>query len=312
MQRPSDLKVGDAFRVISAHSRFTKGDIVYLIHDDGTNMLQFSKNKNDEPYAFSTWWVHFHRLEPLETAFEVGDIVRDSEGDVGVVVFLGEYSDESYQVYYPNWDRGWEYFKELPLPGDHCVWLSAKHLTLISKAPEPKTGDKCLIIGNGETESLLPHSFDIGDVVSFEKKSDRGNYIFDTQKTLKKAVGRSHFVVLPREEVSASDTLDVGREKIEIHLCSDKAWTAYTSLVESTKQKGGLMSYIKTIPTRLKRVLNADLRAMYQVGWIDGDLDPTDDGQEAVIDFIFTKFEKELGELAKAELKDRKKQEKEE
>ena len=63
-----------------------------------------------------------------------------------------------------------------------------------------------------------------------------------------------------------------------------------------------LMSRLKSIPARLKRMLNANFRAFYSLGWVDGNLDITEDGKGALMNFLFDKFEKELGEVAKKEV----------
>lgn len=63
-----------------------------------------------------------------------------------------------------------------------------------------------------------------------------------------------------------------------------------------------MMSKLKSIPARLKRMLNANFRAFYSLGWVDSDLEITEKGEDALTDFIFDKFEKELGEVAKKEV----------
>ena len=68
---------------------------------------------------------------------------------------------------------------------------------------------------------------------------------------------------------------------------------------------------LKTIPNRLKRLLNSNFRAFYSLGWVDGDLNITEEGEKALINFLFDKLEEELGEVAKKEVRERKKKEKE-
>jgi hypothetical protein len=68
--------------------------------------------------------------------------------------------------------------------------------------------------------------------------------------------------------------------------------------------KKGFMDMLKDIPSRLKRALNKNLKAMYQLDWIDEDLEVTEAGEEVLIDFILDKFEDELGEIAIKKVKE--------
>lgn len=72
------------------------------------------------------------------------------------------------------------------------------------------------------------------------------------------------------------------------------------------------MSVLNTLSARLKRTLNPNLRAFYQLGWIDGDLEVTSEGREALVDFLFDNNEDELGKVAIKKIKDLKKKEKDE
>lgn len=73
-----------------------------------------------------------------------------------------------------------------------------------------------------------------------------------------------------------------------------------------------IMATLRSIPDRLKRALNANLRAFYKLGWIDGDLDVTERGESELKDFLFDKFEKELGAIALKRVKDASKKKKNE
>lgn len=62
------LKKGVAYRVINSYpdfSDFVKGDIVYMIKDDGTNNLLFSKNKTHK-YQEEAYWIEIENLELAE------------------------------------------------------------------------------------------------------------------------------------------------------------------------------------------------------------------------------------------------------
>jgi len=70
MKKPTNLKVGDKFRVIEGDSRFNVGDIVTLKEDDGSNWPYFwNADKSDWHCTF------FSSLEP------VAKTVRDVQVD---------------------------------------------------------------------------------------------------------------------------------------------------------------------------------------------------------------------------------------
>lgn len=73
-----------------------------------------------------------------------------------------------------------------------------------------------------------------------------------------------------------------------------------------------IMSSLQSIPVRLKRILNANYRAFYKLGWVDEDLDVTSSGREALIDMLFDLHEKELGVIATKRVAELKKEESEE
>jgi len=78
MQRPTNLKEGDMFRVIRGDNSFKLGDIISLKYDDGTAVPYFWNADKSNYYCRS-----FSDLEPYaKTArdAQVGDIVLVSDG----------------------------------------------------------------------------------------------------------------------------------------------------------------------------------------------------------------------------------------
>lgn len=77
---------------------------------------------------------------------------------------------------------------------------------------------------------------------------------------------------------------------------------------EETKQKRkGVM---QQLTARLKRALNKDLQAIYKMGWINGDLEITSEGSNALLELLLDLYEKELGEKAKEQIKELEKKDK--
>jgi len=73
MQKPTNLKVGDQFRVIERYGIFKVGEIVTLKDDDGTdNPFFWNKDKSD------SYCTYFSNLEPFTKTIrdaQVGDVV---------------------------------------------------------------------------------------------------------------------------------------------------------------------------------------------------------------------------------------------
>ena len=79
MQRPTNLKVGDQFRVIKGTGRFKLGETITLKKDDGTDCPFFwSADKSDY------WSISFSSLEPYTKTVrdaQVGDVVVGISGE---------------------------------------------------------------------------------------------------------------------------------------------------------------------------------------------------------------------------------------
>jgi len=69
----------------------------------------------------------------------------------------------------------------------------------------------------------------------------------------------------------------------------------------------GHKNILKTMNKTLKRVLNANLRAIYKAGYINGDLEFTDKGRKVLEAILLEKYELQLAKEAKEELKEEKK-----
>lgn len=86
--------------------------------------------------------------------------------------------------------------------------------------------------------------------------------------------------------------------------------------IKNSPKKGGknFMSYLKTIPARLKRELDKNTRLQYEVGFIDGELEITREGESTLTDYLYDlhKNDKEFIALMEKRKKDLKKMDEEE
>jgi len=88
MQKPTNLKEGDLFRVIVEDSNFDIGEIISLKSDDGTNNPIFwTEDRSD--YCC----IYFSSLEPVAKTVRyarVGDVVVSRDGDEHMVLERGQ------------------------------------------------------------------------------------------------------------------------------------------------------------------------------------------------------------------------------
>lgn len=85
-------------------------------------------------------------------------------------------------------------------------------------------------------------------------------------------------------------------------------WLGDTDDTTSINKKGkGIMSMLREIPKRLKRLLDAKLKAMYQLGWVNEELDYTEDGDEELMEVLRDEYQDKLGERAIKQLAELKK-----
>lgn len=99
MERPENLKVGDLFRVTEDDSPATKGDIVVLTYDDGTDYPRFAitgARVADLDEHEEVAWIHFAGLEPY-TPPGAFDPETTREGDLFVVTVSPEDSESDHR-----------------------------------------------------------------------------------------------------------------------------------------------------------------------------------------------------------------------
>jgi len=78
MKRPTNLKIGDQFRVIEEDEGLYVGEIISLLRDDGTDCPFFWKENKSNSY-----YINFSRLEPYTKTVsdaQVGDVLVSRGG----------------------------------------------------------------------------------------------------------------------------------------------------------------------------------------------------------------------------------------
>jgi len=84
MQKPTNLKAGDKFRVIERYNGLKLGEIISLERDDGTENPYFWNADKSDCHS-----MYFSKLEPYAKTVrdaQVGDIVVDNSGHERMVL----------------------------------------------------------------------------------------------------------------------------------------------------------------------------------------------------------------------------------
>ena len=94
-----------------------------------------------------------------------------------------------------------------------------------------------------------------------------------------------------------------------IHFFDDSSQWVPLSQIEKTPEiaQKSTMSGINKLTILAKSIVDADLRNMIKVGWLDSSLQLTEEGEEAILAHYLSANKADLGKLAEAELKERRK-----
>lgn len=111
-------------------------------------------------------------------------------------------------------------------------------------------------------------------------------------------------------EIDDDDLLTIVRVKTDTeypYVCQDNNGDteAFNESQLTLNEKGEHMANIKDVPVNLKKFLDDDYTALYQLDWIDKDLNLTATGREALQDFLLEKNITEIGAVAIAEVRTR-------
>ena len=89
MKRPTNLKVGDQFRVMKEIRLFKKGEIISLKEDDGSDYPSFWSE--DRSYFNSIFWSYLKPYLKTIRDVQVGDVVVEkNSGDEYLVLERGQ------------------------------------------------------------------------------------------------------------------------------------------------------------------------------------------------------------------------------
>lgn len=274
--------------------------------------------------------------------FEVGDIVRNKHTgqEVTVTGVLGtpEYdscgfgsAEEGFTFHGDITGYSWDYQRDYVLVTPK-TWKAGDIVIANEEGLDIVKGKKYVLTHDEEVSCIIKFDDDVG----WGREQTKSNYIFyerpGTPCYKPKEGDRVSFTTATEASIANYKPLSydelVAAAKIlkepatnNWYSSSNFGWYAYQDPFESDKQpsiktalrraKEGIMEALREVPKRLKRTLNKSLEAMYQLGWIDSDLDYTESGTDELIDMLHDEYEEKLGERAiKAIAKFKKEQEK--
>lgn len=149
-------------------------------------------------------------------------------------------------------------------------------------------------------------SLSAGEIVEYLRESPifPGNYFIDT---------KSRFIRKSSvQELDQFADYSFLEKALDLYSANQRlAFSPNFNSLLSTNKKKGVMSFLKDIPKNIKKLLNKPTRAMYQLGWIDQNLEITQEGESRLTELCFEKFKEELGAIAVRELAKIKKHESE-
>lgn len=99
--------------------------------------------------------------------------------------------------------------------------------------------------------------------------------------------------------------------KIELDSGEITNWTAEDNLQGGRSVKQGVAKHITTmgkLTILAKKVIDADLRNMIRVGWLDNSLQLTQDGEDAIMAHYLSENKAAFGKMAEEALKELKKE----
>ena len=115
-------------------------------------------------------------------------------------------------------------------------------------------------------------------------------------------VGRQGLVV----DIVSSYKIKVELDNEEV-IVFESGELAFLALESFGVARKDTMSGINKLTILAKSIVDADLRNMIKVGWLDSSLQLTEEGEEAILAHYLSANKADLGKLAEAELKERRK-----
>lgn len=272
MKRPDNPLIGSAYQMNQTHI-LEKGQTIYLIYDNGTSAPLFSPNKKGTAHDDDAHYISFQYLEPkeLQCPFKVGDKVQTRRGKTTIT---GNTNVRDTVELVPGMRQY-----------DRAGFLSSEKGFVLKRNKWEKWEDWELC---GVTEKAAAE-----DMFSCHTAPDEA---IPWYADVPGAYGTKYYT---------------GRVSLDTTIWQYDAGAQETSITKIAPQgRKGIMSVLQSIPKRLKRLLDKETEAMYQLGWVDGELDLTEDGLEELQELLFDLHQKELGTRAIKEVADRKKAEK--
>ena len=316
LEKPRLPKIGDKIRCIESIQDFSKGTVYEIVELDSYNNMNPNciDDVGDKDSSMNdNRWEFVEETETIK-GFKVGDRIKivgeipqnieeGLEGMGGVIKEVCYYKTNGFDCYDIQFDSG-RYDTGFMNEGD---------LELAKENETPKVEE---VIEEEKEEEEIEEESPISDKVMTEVK--KGNRV----KALKKDTDITKGNIYIVESICEFNTVYFQDDKDERNCLSFDDYeivevnnnkvnglgSAQSDGGSDTPIKNRIMDTLRKIPSTLKRHLNPNLKAMYKVGFINGDLALTDTGKSEILNYLITTkaVEEAIATVAKEIIKENK------
>lgn len=263
------------------------------------------------------------------TKFKVGDKVRNKEtGDIDTVELLPgmpEYDQHSYGCAAEGFvleSNRWKFQDEWELVEDRPQFTPPFYVDCPTPEIWERVEKKLFEMGygwHGDGKYHLDkwHCYGTESAISTDKNRELGYspVSFYHNEGWGKLVPHQTFLGEAEQEgcktTSQHDGIDIFTQQAAEALARQFDSLMFTHAIKNSI-KERLMSSLREIPAKIKRMLNVNYRAFYALEWVDEELNLTSTGKQELLSLLLDKHEKDLGEIAIKKVREIKKKNKQE
>jgi len=326
LEKPRLPKIGDKIRCIESIQDFSKGTVYEIVELDSYNNMNPNciDDVGDKDSSMNdNRWEFVEETETIK-GFKVGDRIKivgeipqnieeGLEGMGGVIKEVCYYKTNGFDCYDIQFDSGrydtgfmnegdLELAKENETPKVEEVIEEEKEEEEIEE--ESPISDKVMTeVKKGNRVKALKKDTDItkGNIYIVESICEFNTVYFQDDKDERNCLSFDDYEIV---EVNNNKVNGLGSAQS----VSGGDTASFTKPCETHPVKQTFMETLRKIPSTLKRHLNPNLKAMYKVGFINGDLALTDTGKSEILNYLITTkaVEEAIATVAKEIIKENK------
>jgi len=291
-------RAGNKYRCIKDGDFFVVGDIVTMVIDDKTDCCYYQREDGNEypsmNYRFELVSDDTPESKPDKPKFKEGNKVKCI--NFGIQGCGWELNKEFIIDHINDTSSGICYF---PKSGSGTYGNSLELVEDTQDKPKFKAGDRVMKVKKtGEWNEIVPLNM-TGTIerVGYGKNDYKISYDHDHDGNFH---GNDEYLEL----IEGNKVKGIDNNVVDTH----NGLGSTQSVSEETPVKNRIMDTLRKIPSTLKRHLNPNLKAMYKVGFINGDLALTDNGKSEILNYLITTkaVEEAIATVAKDMIKEAK------